>query len=81
MKENFIAWNFMTLQDAIDFVRYAINITIETMRFSNVNKTVGGPIDILVITPNKKINMLAYNQVYIWSSIYKKSFLIPSLIK
>lgn len=53
MKENFIAWNFMTLQDAIDFVRYAINITIETMRFSNVNKTVGGPIDILVITPNK----------------------------
>lgn len=53
MNENIIAWNLMTLQDAIDFVRYAINITIETMRFSNVNKTVGGPIDILVITPQK----------------------------
>lgn len=53
MNGNSIVWNLMTLQDAIDFVRYAINITIETMRFSNVNKTVGGPIDILVITPNK----------------------------
>lgn len=49
LKENFILWDLMTLQDAIDFVRYAINTTIETMRFSNVNKTVGGPIDILVI--------------------------------
>lgn len=51
--QNIIAWNLMTLQDAIDFVRYAINTTIDTMRFTNVNKTVGGPIDILVITPNK----------------------------
>lgn len=51
--ENLIVWNLMTLQDAIDFVRYAINTTIDTMRFTNVNKTVGGPIDILVITPNK----------------------------
>lgn len=52
MPESFIAWDLMTLQDAIDFVRYAINITIDTMRFTNVNKTVGGAIDILVITPN-----------------------------
>lgn len=51
--ENVILWTLMTLQDAIDFVRYAINTTIDTMRFTNVNKTVGGPIDILVITPNK----------------------------
>lgn len=53
LKESLIAWNVMTLQSAIDFVRYAINTTIDTMRFTNVNKTVGGPIDILVITPNK----------------------------
>lgn len=33
LPENQIAWNLMTLQDAIDFVRYAINITIDTMRF------------------------------------------------
>lgn len=53
LNENTIPWDLMTLQDAIDFVRYAINTTIDTMRFTNVNKTVGGPIDILVITPNK----------------------------
>ena len=52
LDENIILWNLMTLQDSIDFVRYAINTTIDTMRFTNVNKTVGGPIDILVITPN-----------------------------
>lgn len=51
--ENVIPWDAMTLQDAIDFVRYAINTTIDTMRFTNVNKTVGGAIDILVIKPNK----------------------------
>lgn len=53
LNENRIVWNLMTLQDAIDFVRYAINTTIETMRFTNVSKTVGGPVDILVIKPNK----------------------------
>lgn len=53
MQESIISWHVMTLQDAIDFVRYAINTTIDTMRFTNVNKTVGGAIDILVIKPNK----------------------------
>ena len=51
--DNDVLWDMMTLQDAIDFVRYAITTTIETMRFSNVDKTVGGPIDILVITTNE----------------------------
>jgi len=48
-----IAWNFMTLQDAIDFAVYAVRTTIETMRFQQKEKTVGGPIDILVIKPNE----------------------------
>lgn len=48
-----IAWNFMTLQDAIDFALYAVRTTIETMRFQQKEKTVGGPIDILVIKPNE----------------------------
>lgn len=48
-----IMWNCMTLQDDIDFVRHAINIIIETMIFSNVNKTIGGAIDIAVISPNE----------------------------
>ena len=47
-------WSFMTLQDAIDFANYAIHTTIETMRFQERKKTVGGPIDILVIKPNEE---------------------------
>lgn len=47
-----IAWNLMTLQDGIDFAKYAIKTTIDTMRFQIASKTVGGPIDILVIKPN-----------------------------
>ena len=48
-----IAWQFMSLQDAVDFVRFAIETTINTMRFQSIDKTVGGPIDILIIKPGK----------------------------
>jgi hypothetical protein len=48
-----ILWNFFTLQDAIDFARYAVDVTIKTMHFMNVVETVGGDIDILVITPDE----------------------------
>lgn len=48
-----VTWNFMTLQDAIDFAVYAVRTTIETIRFQQKEKTVGGPIDILVIKPNE----------------------------
>lgn len=47
-----IAWDLMSLQDAIHFAKYAIETTIQTMQFQSVAKTVGGPIDILTITPN-----------------------------
>lgn len=48
-----VPWNFMTLQDAVDFAQYAIRTTIETIRFQQKEKTVGGPIDILVIRPGQ----------------------------
>ena len=48
-----ILWNYLTLQDAVDFARYAVQTTINTMRFQKRVKTVGGPIDILVIKPNE----------------------------
>jgi len=47
-----IIWDAMTLQDAIDFSIYAIRTTIDTMRFQARPKNVGGPIDVLVITPD-----------------------------
>lgn len=50
-----ILWQFFTLQDAIDFARYAVRTTIETMQFQSRAKSVGGPIDILVIKPTESI--------------------------
>lgn len=47
-----ISWNYFTLQDAVDFARYAVETTIKTMHFKNVVETVGGEVDILVITPS-----------------------------
>jgi hypothetical protein len=48
-----IIWDTMTLQDAIDFSIYAIRTTIDTMRFQARPKTVGGPIDVLILTPEE----------------------------
>ncbi len=45
------SFRFFTLQDAINYAEYAVDITIKTMFFQNRVKTVGGPIDILAIKP------------------------------
>jgi hypothetical protein len=45
-------FEWFTLQDAIDFACFAVRTTIDTMRFQAREKTVGGPVDILVITPD-----------------------------
>lgn len=47
-----IFWDAMALQDAIDFSIYAVRTTIDTMRFQARQKNVGGPIDVLLITPD-----------------------------
>lgn len=46
-----ILWPYFTLQDAVDFARFAIQVTEDTLRFQSRIKTVGGPINILVIKP------------------------------
>lgn len=48
-----IIWEAMTLQDAIDFSVYAIRTTIDTQRFQARPKNVGGPVDVLVLTPEE----------------------------
>ena len=48
-----VPFQWFTLQDAIDFAGYAMRATIDTMRFQAREKTVGGPVDILVITPGE----------------------------
>jgi hypothetical protein len=47
-----VPFQWFTLQDAIDFASYAIRATIDAMRFQAREKTVGGPVDVLVITPD-----------------------------
>lgn len=47
-----IPWQFFTLQDGVDFAVYALRTTIDLMRFQPRAKTVGGPIDVLVIKPD-----------------------------
>ncbi|MCD7866792.1 MAG: hypothetical protein LUG62_01015 [Clostridiales bacterium] len=49
---NSISFQCFTLQDAIDFAEYAVDVTIKTMAFQNCVKSVGGPIDILAIKPD-----------------------------
>jgi hypothetical protein len=48
-----IPWGFFTLQDAIDFGVFAVRSTIDAIRFQPRPKTVGGPIDVLVIKPTE----------------------------
>ena len=48
-----IPWQFFTLQDAIDFCIFALRSTIDAIRFQPRPKTVGGPIDVLVIKPDR----------------------------
>jgi len=47
-----IVWDALPLQDAIDFSIFAIRTTIDTIRFQARPKNVGGPIDVLVLTPD-----------------------------
>lgn len=48
-----VPFGFFTLQDAIDFAVFAMRTTIDSIRFQTRVKTVGGPIDVLVIKPDR----------------------------
>jgi len=50
-----IDFAMMNNQDAIDFARFAIRTTIDTQRFLQKEKTVGGPIDVLLIKPQDAV--------------------------
>jgi hypothetical protein len=41
----------MPIQDAIDYAVHLIRTTIDTLRFEPRYPSVGGPIDVLVLTP------------------------------
>jgi hypothetical protein len=57
-----IIWDAMTIQDAIDFAIYAVRTTIDTMRFQARSKNVGGPVDVLLITPDEPARWIQRKQ-------------------
>lgn len=50
-KKHDLALSHWTLQDAIEFAEFTISATINSMKFQKCKKTVGDPIDILVLKP------------------------------
>ncbi len=50
--------NFFTLQDAIDFCIFATRLTIDTSLFLPRARTVGAPIDCLIIEPRNNIKWI-----------------------
>lgn len=48
-----VALNLFTLQDAAEFADFALNTTMDAMRFQVRPKTVGGAVDLLAITPER----------------------------
>lgn len=53
-KEFLPPFRALPLQDAIDYAIYLIRTTIDTLRFEPRFPTVGGEIDVLVVTPHEK---------------------------
>jgi len=47
-----------SLQDAVDYAEYLINTTANFQRFANMIPTVGGEVDIALITPYKKFTWI-----------------------
>lgn len=54
----------MPLQDAIDYAIYLIRTTIDTLRFEPRFPTVGGDIDVLVITPQEKPHFVQKKELH-----------------
>ena len=45
------AFDAMPLQDAVDYAVHPTRTTIDTLRFEPRHPTVGGPIDVMTVTP------------------------------
>ena len=52
MPSSSVLFEYFTLQDAVDFARYAVETTANTMHFLRAVETVGNVADVLVITPD-----------------------------
>lgn len=69
--EYVVNWHTMTLQDAIDFATSMIQITISIQRFTDGIQSnpgdvpgVGGPIDVAVVMPGKKVAWIQKKELH-----------------
>lgn len=46
-------WELYTMQDAVDFSRFIVETTVAMQKYQYRPVTVGGPIDILILSPEK----------------------------
>ena len=51
-QESLPAFDAMPLQDAVDYAVHLIRTTIDTLRFEPRHPAVGGPIDVMTVTPD-----------------------------
>lgn len=52
----------LPIRDAIDFVHSSIHSTIKALKFSNLNQICGGPIEISVITTDRKFRWVRHKE-------------------
>ena len=63
-----IPLSFLTLQDAVDLAVFGMRTTIDLMGFQSRLRTVGGPIDVLVIKPDGA-QWLSQKQLHVTGSV------------
>jgi hypothetical protein len=51
---------FVPIRDAIDFIHACITSTIKAMKFSNLSQICGGPVEIAVITSDRKFRWVRH---------------------
>ncbi len=64
MSSYLIPWEQFSLQDAVDFSKYIVETTAKMQRFQYRSVSVGGPIDVVVIQPDK-INWLSKKELHV----------------
>lgn len=57
------AWELMTLQDAIDYSEFLIKATSDYQKFANMIPTVGGPIDISLVTVHSGFKWIRHKKL------------------
>lgn len=56
-------WDLVTLQDAIDYSEFLIRTTADYQKFANMIPTVGGPIDIALITTHTGFKWIRHKRL------------------